>query len=193
MIANYFTIVHVAHHLDKLLCGWTATEAFTQHKGELVVRWNDLDSPAAETFLVAGCAPSQNVLFARKEFHRAKRNTLDVFPLLIGKQLARIRIHPADREVQCEFSDGLRLLMQLFGSRANVLLVDDSRTVLDSFLRPKELVGTRLQQDVARKPAFPDSEEEIRQRLQASTESTLLQGLKSAFPSLGTTLANEVC
>jgi predicted ribosome quality control (RQC) complex YloA/Tae2 family protein len=192
MIANYYTLWHIAKHLDRLLSGWTLTEAFTQHKCEFVFRFNDPEEHASETFVIAGCLPSKNFLFARREFHRAKKNTVNLFSAALGKNVASVRMHAADREATFAFTDGSRMLVRLFGSSANVLLVDPHDSLIDAFLRKNILLGMPLEQSTRFLPALVESMSEVSDRLQSAEGTTLSQRLRMAFPSLGGVLAKEV-
>lgn len=76
MIANYYTLRHLARDLDKRLAGAVIHEAFCQSKNELLV---SLSCGSDRCALLVSCEPSTNFLFLRGEVHRAKKNSIDVF------------------------------------------------------------------------------------------------------------------
>ncbi|HVN47724.1 MAG TPA: hypothetical protein VMU30_02765, partial [Bacteroidota bacterium] len=114
MITNYYTIAQVARELQAAVAGKTIAELFSQQRGELVITF--ADSPAVA---VIGCEPSNNFILVRTNYSRARRNSFDVFPSLRNTIVHDVSIHPNDRSVKFQISNNRRLLVELFGSKAN--------------------------------------------------------------------------
>ena len=136
MVTNYYTIAHVARELHKAVAGKTITELFSQQRGELVVAFVD-----SLVMVAVGCEPSNNFILVRKNYSRARRNSLNVFPSLHNVIVESIAIHPNDRAVIFHLANKQRLIAELFGSKANVVLVDESNKIIDAFLKKKILLG----------------------------------------------------
>jgi predicted ribosome quality control (RQC) complex YloA/Tae2 family protein len=140
MITNYYTLVHVASELAHQFAGQTVNEIFTQHRGELVISCNE--TPAV---IIAGCEHANNCIYTRKTFARARRNSADLFPDIIGMVIENVFMHPADRQLHIRMKDPCELVVQLFGSKANVLLVNASGIITETFLKKPEAKITTIE------------------------------------------------
>ena len=193
MIANYYTLRHIAVQLNQQLKGWIVREVFSQNKNELILAF---EAPSARTvqptraYLIVRCEPSENCLFLMESFARAKRNSIDLFPQIIGLAVGSVSIHSADRQIALAIESGVRLLIQMFGSRANVLLVHDNNEVSDSFLRSREIVGQTHSERVDRE-SVADKESFLRQ-LRGLAEMPIGVALKKFFPFFGGILLTEL-
>jgi len=190
MIANYYTLRHLARDLDKRLAGAVIHEAFCQSKNELLV---SLSCGSDRCALLVSCEPSTNFLFLRGEVHRAKKNSIDVFSRIWGQRVEQVFIQPADREIVVRCSGDTRVMIQLFGSKANVFLVDAENRIVDAFLRPKETVGGTYQPKVRDLAEVPYTPKEFTIRLQAIGNILLSAAVKKLFPLLNSVLIREVC
>ena len=187
MITNYYTIFHVATELNREFTGKTVHEIFTQHHDELVLSFDGI-----KAVIIVGCNPSNNYIYLRKDFTRARRNSVDLFESIIGSHVERIFIHASDREIIINFKDEKRLIIQLFGSKANVFLIDNSDTITDSFLRKKTMLGTRIVEQHIIPNNF--SVEELHRKFISFNEVTTNTQLrlKSIFPQFGNVLVREL-
>jgi predicted ribosome quality control (RQC) complex YloA/Tae2 family protein len=147
---------------------------------------------AFETYapvLVFSCRVDTNTVYLHDRFARARSNSTDVLPNAVGRTIADVLIHPADRVIILVLTSGDRLLLQFFGARANASLVDSLGHVTDTFRRfrqsPARAVPERtalVLYDVAGLPAL----------LKTSGTAQLAPVLRTAMPSLGTTLVREL-
>jgi predicted ribosome quality control (RQC) complex YloA/Tae2 family protein len=183
MITNYYTIAQVVRELQAAVAGKTVAELFSQQRGELVVTF--ADSPAIG---VIGCEPSNNFILVRKNYSRARRNSLDVFLSLRNVKIDNVSIHPNDRAVAFHIAHGQRLIVELFGSKANVVLVDESNKIIDAFLKKKILIGHQHEE----RPVvlLQRSKEDFRKQLAVAT-ITLSAQLKKKLPQFGNVLIKE--
>lgn len=184
MLTNYHTLAYVAASLQSRLLERIISDAFSQERDQLVLRFEGDDEA-----LIASCDRLMNTLFLRSAFSRARANSVNVLPGLVGKRIVGVGMHPVDRVVMLRFFDGTRLDAQFFGAKANVFLLDGSDVVLDAFKDAKHFIGT--------KPQYRSGEilydiDALRSRLSAPQLSTLSAMLKNTFPTLGTTLVNEI-
>jgi predicted ribosome quality control (RQC) complex YloA/Tae2 family protein len=180
MIANYYTLFHLAADIDREFSGQAVDEMFTQHRSQLVISFKGLSAA-----VLIGCEPADNYLYIRRAFSRAKRNSAGIFPELSGAIIDRVSIHPSDREVQFFFRNRNVLRAQLFGSRANIYLEDGSGTIVDTFLKKpnSENIGAET---IARKASpleFIDA---------LNTDEVLETVLKKMLPLFGGVLVREL-
>ncbi|NOY06065.1 MAG: hypothetical protein GXO82_05470, partial [Chlorobi bacterium] len=83
MFNHYLTLYHQAQYLHSILRGSIITDIYTQDPDELIFIFQQNDK---RLFLESSCHPRLFHLFLRPEHRRARKNVLDVFPMLIGKQ-----------------------------------------------------------------------------------------------------------
>ncbi len=182
MVSNYYTLLHVARDLDKRLNGKRLHAAFSQNKSELIIHCE------GDLFVIANCEPHANSIFLKTSFSRTKKNSVGFFEKLHGQTIDGVDINPSDREVIFRFP-AHRVIAQLFGLKANVLLVDNKNAILESFLKPKDFVGKNY---TSRERKEIQSAEALYQQLKQFHTDTLLSAVKKSFTQLGAGLVREV-
>jgi predicted ribosome quality control (RQC) complex YloA/Tae2 family protein len=190
MISNYYTLRLLASDLDGQLRGSDIQEAFCQNKNELLISCRNQKE---DRCLVVSCEPSLNYIFLRGGMNRAKKNSVDVFRTLWGRIIRQVSIRPADRELVVHCSGDLQLLIRMFGSKANVLLIDEHGTVKDSFLNAKEYDGLVLSRSEALAPPQVQSLGDFQTQLRAIGSILLPAAIKKLLPFFNTTLVRELC
>jgi predicted ribosome quality control (RQC) complex YloA/Tae2 family protein len=190
MVGNYYTLRHVAVDLGRKLSHAEITEVFCQNKNELLISCRAGEENHA---IVLSCEPSLNFLFLRGEVHRAKKNSVDVFEPLWGGTLERVGIQPMDREIVIHCSGDLRLILQLFGSKANALLLNKANRVIEAFLHSKEAVGTVHQPRRLEPSHALDDFAHLNTSLQTIGTILLSAAIKKLVPLFGSVLIREVC
>ncbi len=184
MLSNYHTLGYVASSLHETLRSRRISQVFTQNPDELAIKFE----PEAP-HLIFSCQADANAAYLHDRFARARSSSADLLSDATGRTVVAVRLQPGDRVIALELSTGSRLLLQFFGAKANALLVDTEARVIDAFRHPRSLIGTRVEErtadvlyDIAGLPAL----------LQASGVSPLTSVLRSAMPTLGTTLTREL-
>jgi predicted ribosome quality control (RQC) complex YloA/Tae2 family protein len=186
MITNYYTLFHIAAELNHEFSGRTIDEIFTQFRGELIVSFRETSA-----VILIGCEPSNNYIYMRKTFARARRNSTNLFPEVPGASLEKIFVHPSDRQIYLQLNNASELVVQVFGSKANVLLVGADGIVADQFLKKMDMKTLRI-----------DSRPQIQQPLLAETfrsdikamerTAPVAVALKRIFPQFGPVLVQEL-
>ena len=190
MIANYYTLRHIAHDLDVKLAGAVIEEAFCQTKNEVLF---SLRLGRDRYGLLVSCEPAMNFVFLRGEVHRAKKNSVNVLPQIQGASIEHVFIQPADREILLHCSNNQRVIIQLFGAKANVLHLNNAGVVVDAFLHPKDTVGTQYVPGAHDPSVVPHNVEEFTVHLQSIGNVLLSAAVKKLFPLLNGTLIREAC
>jgi predicted ribosome quality control (RQC) complex YloA/Tae2 family protein len=188
MISNYYTLFHLAAELHRECCGKTIKDIFTQHRAELVVSFAEI--PGA---VVIHCDPSSNSIYLHKDFARARRNSLDLLQEAVGLQIDKISLHPHDREIFFLLADRKRIIVRLFGSKANVFLTDAGDAVIDAFLnREAADIGSTSAERLAGGDAR--SQEDFVKALSSNGAhpADIRSLLKSLLPHFGTVLIQEL-
>ncbi len=118
MHTNYYFLRQLAPALTERLRGYRVAACFTQEKDELVV---GLSNGTAEFWLKAQLGANFPALALPETFQRARSNSVDLFPDLLGKQVESVAAWPHDRLVQVNFRSGARLVFKLYGPRPNAI------------------------------------------------------------------------
>lgn len=187
MLLHYYTLSHIANELDAMR-GMFLTECFTQERNTL----HCVFESGRETRTLEAHLDSRNgAIFLRSEFHRARKNTLGLFPELIGRTLQRASIMPNERILRLVlppytlhfivFSGGVEIAGDV-SAPANALLtlpVENSpvERIMAAFRMPQHLVGMSLSLKSSSSQALRDIAPTTPLQKALSTCNTLLGNL----------------
>lgn len=141
---NYYFLRSLANPLEVRLKGFTLVSCFSQDKDELVMEFND----GKESFFIkASLGPELQCLSFPSTFHRARKNSIDLFPEILMKTVVGVRSFSNERSLGLQLSDGWMLVFKMHGKQSNLLLAkNDEVTELfrhnfpaDGALRPSDL------------------------------------------------------
>ena len=118
MHTNYYFLRQLAPALTEQLRGYRVAACFTQEKDELVV---GLTNGVQEFWLKAQLGANFPALALPETFQRARSNSVDLFPDLLGEQVESVAAWPQDRVAQVNFRSGARLVFKLYGPRPNAI------------------------------------------------------------------------
>jgi predicted ribosome quality control (RQC) complex YloA/Tae2 family protein len=126
---NYYFLRKLSHELESKLLGTVVSECFSQHKEELIIRFET----RAEPFIIkASLQASFACLSFPGDYNRARKNSIDLFEPLLGQRVTRITQYENERSFSVEFSNGFTLLFKMHSSRSNLVLFQDD-TVIEIF------------------------------------------------------------
>ncbi len=187
MISNYFTLFHFAKELDKNFCNAKIVEIFSQEKDNLVISFLQEEK---EFFLTISCAKRNEFIFFKKEFQRAKKNTIDFFPEIIGEKINKIYLETNDRVLGFEISNEKKIYIKLFSQTANVYLNDKYNNAISSF-KKDELIEFSVQNKIT---FFKNISIEFFDTLiKNNFDNTIFKFLKTAFSFFNSIIAKEIC
>lgn len=135
---NFYFLRRLSSALGERLVGAQAVECFSQNRDELVLAFS---TNQGEFFLRAYVGPDFSCLSFPKNFHRARKNTIELFTPLSGLHCTSVHQHLNERSFRLVFESGVELLFRMHGTRANVLLIRDG--VLEDTFRKQ--VRTNLE------------------------------------------------
>ncbi|MBH8567593.1 DUF814 domain-containing protein [Microvirga sp. STS02] len=118
MHTNYYFLRQLAPALTERLRGYRVAVCFTQEKDELVI---GLTNGTAEFWLKAQLGANFPALALPETFQRARANSVDLFPDMLGQQVETVVAWPQDRVLQVNFRSGARLVFKLYGPRPNAI------------------------------------------------------------------------
>ncbi len=119
MHLNYHFLKYLAPALDKSFSGNRFVACFSQSKDELIL---DTEGSTGPQFIRAHLLPPQVYLSFPSQFHRAKRNSIDLFSELVGDRILKCAAFSFERAFYFDLESGKKLVFKLHGNRSNVLL-----------------------------------------------------------------------
>lgn len=127
---NYFFLRQLVAPLQKTLAGSVVSECYSQNKDELIIRFETRGDPY---FVKASLLSSFSCLSFPETFHRARKNSADLFGNLIGQRVERIFVFENERSFAIAFDNHVTLLFKLHGNRSNIILFKDD--VIDELFK----------------------------------------------------------
>lgn len=121
---NYYLLRKVTEELLPIIKGGVISECFSQNKEELIVR---IELGTTSFYIKGNMQPSFSCLSFPNVFHRAKKNSVDLFPECIGLRIEGIRQFTNERSFALLLSDNHQLLFKMHGNRSNVVLFHQER------------------------------------------------------------------
>ena len=175
MHTNYYFLRQLAPALTERLRGYRVAVCFSQEKDELVV---GLADGAREFWLKAQLGATFPALALPETFQRARANSVDLFPDLLGEQVETVAAWPQDRVLQVNFRSGARLVFKLYGPRPNVIFrpgpdapaqLFQQKLLADADLRPQPAPGA-AQAPSAPAAAVPTKSDQSVQSVQSAVQ-----------------------
>jgi predicted ribosome quality control (RQC) complex YloA/Tae2 family protein len=138
MHLNYHFLRFLAPELSNSLKGNQIISCFSQSKDELIL---ETEGDNGTHFIRAHLLPPQIFLSFPDNFHRAKRNSIDLFGEILGDTIRSCRVFSFERALLFELESGKKLIIKLHGNRSNVLLYDLEDSI------PKLLFRNEIKED----------------------------------------------
>lgn len=124
---NYYFLKALTLELELNLKGMMASSIFSQNKDELILCFEKHES----AFYIKANLDSQTSLLSfPASFARAKKNSVDLFPEVVGKSVTHVRQFENERSFSIQFDNGFELLFKLHGRHSNILLFEKNRNKL---------------------------------------------------------------
>ncbi len=196
MLNNYFTLDALLKEEKDSLEGFQIVAAYSRIESTLSIV---LEKPEHESItLIISCAPRMNYLFFIDKGHRQLTGA-NVFHEIVGARILSAHVENEERIVILKLSgsirypagtsDELSVAINLFGTHANVYLVDNAGGIVSSFLKRKIGNALRVNHGFGKR-TFPESADEFGDRWQTA-EGSLSQKFSKVIPSFGGELSKE--
>lgn len=131
---NYYFLRQLSARLKKSLHESVISECFSQNKDELIIRF---ETHQGSFFLKASITPALTSLSFPSEFHRARKNSIDLFPDMLGHRIMDVVQVENERSFIILLSEEKILLFKMHGNRSNVILFQKD-SVIDLFRKNLE-------------------------------------------------------
>jgi predicted ribosome quality control (RQC) complex YloA/Tae2 family protein len=120
MHTNYYFLRQLAPALTAQLRGYRVASCFSQEKDELVIGL--LNDAGQEFWLKAQLGAAFPALALPETFQRARQNSVDLLPELLGRTVTKVTAWPQDRVLQFTFAEErATLVFKLYGPRPNAI------------------------------------------------------------------------
>jgi hypothetical protein len=127
---NYYFLRQLSKELQSSIAGMELAECFSQQKDELIMGFC---SSFGQLYIRASLSSELSYLTFPEEFHRARRNSVDLFEELIGCKVQAVVQQLNERSFYIQFDEGSRLLFKMHGNRSNLALFDADGQVTKIF------------------------------------------------------------
>jgi predicted ribosome quality control (RQC) complex YloA/Tae2 family protein len=118
---NYYFLRQLTRTLAAQVTGGVISQCFSQHADELILQ---LETPEGAVFIRASVQPRFCCLSLPSDYRRARKNSIDLFPEIIGSRVVSVTQFLNDRSLSLNLNDSHSLLFKLHGHQANVILLD---------------------------------------------------------------------
>lgn len=174
---SYIALYSLTQWLRERYKGGILVQSFTQQKDEITL---EIENSLQDTvFIRVGCAGFFQYVVPQQTFHRAKSNTMNLFPEVQGLKIVEIGIIQNERCIYFEFNSSLKLVLVMYGNKSNVFLLENS--LITRKFR-KNIKAPSLDFSNIVPASFPiDEEDEFYSKMGAPEQQT---NLKKAYPFL---------
>jgi hypothetical protein len=118
---NYHFFRHLVPALQQALVGCRLTDCFSQAKEELVMRFAD---EHREVWIRASLDPAFTCLSFPATFHRAGKNSIDLFGSAIGGEVGRLQLCANERTFILHLDHQRAIVFKMHGNRSNVIFLE---------------------------------------------------------------------
>jgi len=123
---NYFFLRKLVEKLEVRLIGFSVEACFSQNKDELVFAFG---KGTVEFWLKADFKYQFSCLSFPTDVSRARKNSIDLFPEIIGKVVTEIHQYHHERAFSIILDHEIKLLFKLFGNFSNVILYKEDQCI----------------------------------------------------------------
>lgn len=139
---NYYFLRQLTKKLESTLSRAVISQCFSQNKEELVIQ---LETHSNPFIIKAALSPQFSCLSFPANFHRARKNSVDLFQSLIGQRIEGFRQSENERSFAMNCSNQFSLLFKMHGNRSNLILFDQG--VVKEIFKTSLIEDTKLDPD----------------------------------------------
>jgi predicted ribosome quality control (RQC) complex YloA/Tae2 family protein len=177
---NFYFLKQLTAQLQQTLISLELLECFSQNKNELVLGFAIRQQ---SHYIRATLNADFSCLSFTAEFHRSKKNSVDLFAELIGQPVVDVEQYENERSFMIHFENKYGLLFKLHGNRANILLCKNEEVVLlfkNNLQKDAQIIPLQLKRPIAQtwenfaahdyqfQKLFPTFDKEIKNYLEES-------------------------
>lgn len=118
---NYYFLRQLTARLEPTLRGSVISECFSQSKDELILRF---EIGTDSYYIRANLSPELSCLSFADSFQRARKNSVDLFPEVIGLRVTGIRLFTNERSFALRLSDNRDVVFKMHANRSNIVIFE---------------------------------------------------------------------
>ena len=127
MHLNYYFLKRLTKALSTTLTNAIFIEAFSQQRDELIILFNTRKN---KEFIIRATLQSDfSCLSFPEEFHRSRKNSVNLFRSLENLKTLNIKQYLNERAFSLSFENNYTLLFKLHGNRSNIILFSEKKPV----------------------------------------------------------------
>ncbi len=142
MYKNYFILNRIVLELNSVLQHSVIREIFSQEKDRLIIKCNDVD----EKYIEISVNPGMPYITLKKEYHRAKKNSIDFFAEYLPAEINKIEISSVDRIIRMNCFD-MNFYFAIRGKFTNVFM-EENHNIINSFKSEDEAYLKEFQKEI---------------------------------------------
>jgi predicted ribosome quality control (RQC) complex YloA/Tae2 family protein len=123
---NYYFLKPLGEELHLKMQGMELATCFTQNKDEIILGFCNSQQ---DFYIRTVLQPDFACLNTLEEFQRAKKNTLDLFEILIGLKVLKVGALTNDRSLAISLEKDYTILFKMYGGRSNVVVFQQNNVV----------------------------------------------------------------
>lgn len=184
MLQNYFFLNRFLLEVKSILVDSKIVEIFSQEKSKLVI----VTSKDSELFYLELCViPGNSYLNLRKNYSRAKKNTVNFFDDLIGEKINSLEIADNDRVIKINCTNS-NIFFTIRGKFTNILYLDKGDNVRAfKSIADKDLLNINSELNTK---TFLDGWNSL--EIQIETSESPIEDIRKKYPFLGSEIVKEV-
>jgi predicted ribosome quality control (RQC) complex YloA/Tae2 family protein len=126
MYNNYYFLRQISARLREQLIGFTLVSCFSQNKDEIVFEFNNTKR---SFFIKADLQGDFSCLTFPESFHRARKNSVDLFNDVLMKKVVGVRQFENERAFEIDLEDNWSVLFKMHGNQSNIVLLKNNEEV----------------------------------------------------------------
>ena len=184
MLQNYFFLNRFLLEVKSILVDSKIEEIFSQEKSKLVI----VTSRKNEFYYLELCVIHGNsYLNLRKNYSRAKKNTVNFFDDLIGEKVTSLEIADNDRVIKINCTNS-NIFFTIRGKFTNILYLDkDDNVQAFKSIDDKDLLNINSELNTK---TFLDGWNSL--EIQIETSESPIEDIRKKYPFLGSEIVKEV-
>ncbi len=123
---NFHFLKKLSEELNHKLIGFKIGSCFSQEKDELIIGLENIEE---EFFIKCVATPSFSCLYFPIEYARARKNSVNLWPEIINKEIIKIGVFENERAIFITLEDNFTIVFKFFGNRPNVLLYQNGNQI----------------------------------------------------------------
>ncbi len=124
---NYYFLRHLSKQLEEIVVGAKVAECFSQNKDELIIVF---EKQQQYFTIKAHLLSTFSCLSFPREFHRARKNSIDLFSEVIDYKVESIQQFENERSFALNFGKEKSMLFKMHGNKSNVIVFNGEEKIL---------------------------------------------------------------